>query len=406
MTTVLVCTQWSSPSETIEEPDEQALWRELLVQRSEPGQALVLAGTSRLAGAGTGLGGRGRTTAPASPHERALSAQAPPFLDGGLEVVLEPLDPGWPQRSMLIERSASLVRQRGVLSAPEAKQLSCRAASLARELRHPPSQRFARRLAALQPRRVLVTKDAQSLVAGALDLLPKGCRIVLAGHGELAPWTLDEALAERAEEIAWFDPGDRIDPRGLPGLRRIPLPWRPQRPDRGLAQGFEGPFALVLADWPEDRALLWPQILGRALLNHLAHHRLVFVGRSSAVMWHEGRPWHATGRPTRPQLWGLMEAATVVADIRRDGGLGREAAEAAQVGTPFFAPSSHHMARHFALPYDAVRELVAAIATLCEEPDLADELGRRASQAAGAAAGEHDPSHLSRAGEGGCRTGS
>ncbi len=380
MSTVLARAEWQDPGRLIDEPDEQALSRHALHSISTEDDALVLAGTPAMGD-------------PSDPRGVTAGER---LLDGGLFILREHIEPGWPQRAQLVESAAEEVCGRGMLSADEAETLRMTAAAWARTLRHPPSAAFSHRLVELGPNQLVVDHRAQSLAADAAKKLAGSCRISIIGYGAFHPSALDGDLAKASDEIIWFEPAPSDKDPGSPGVRRFCLPWEPHEPERGLSANLEEPYAVILADWPSGRNLLWPRVTGRALLGRFESQSLVFVSGSSLVAWRGGKPNYVTAPPSRAQLWGLMETAVAVLDMRVDTGLGREAWEAVQLGTPVIAPATHPLATSFILPYASTAEMVGTLAALFADARAASEISKRFAELATEMKGRFEPSALSR----------
>lgn len=167
------------------------------------------------------------------------------------------------------------------------------------------------------------------------------------GGGEIVPLDVALAVSPPGRRLYGIEPGARyvVVLRALEGC--VPGPARPVSP--AVLARVLGAVGVVEVDGEE-----WRYAAG-------GHQVVLSV------------------RPSRVNLWRLMEHAEATIDLRSPGPFGREAVESMLLGTPVVVPEpsaamAHVRAASGGLWYQGVAELLDAVGALME-PALAARLG-------------------------------
>ena len=269
-----------------------------------------------------------------------------------------------------------------------------RARDRAMELRFPPCASAVRVVAEADPDVIVLSPSAEPTA-----------RLLRAAVGDATRMALlvgSSSSADGVRAVVDRDLPDGVstvlvasDPDGLAGAQShcqvVGLPFWAGTGETPLAAEMrdEGPYVVALADWPPWRELLWPSVLGRALLGHLGDIGVVFVGKTGVVLWRRGQPVVAYGPLERAQLWDITSGAECLVDLRVPAELDREVLEAMLLGTAVVVPGNRSRSAREESPsgrltYRSGSELVEAVQLLHGDPvakkEVAAEGRSRAEQ--------------------------
>lgn len=304
-----------------------------------------------------------------SPRARPREAEAWLELAGEMESVLDTDPPG--------DGSARLV---------------ARARARAMELRFPPCPPAVRAVAEADPDLVVLSPSAQptARLLGAAVGDRTRVALLVGSSSESVPAFVDRSLPAGVSTVLVGADPDGLA-KGQGDYEVVGLPFWAGTGSAPLSAELlaEGPYVVALADWPHWRELLWPSVLGRALLGHLGEIGVVFVGKTGMVLWRRGVPVVARGPLERAQLWDIVSGADCLVDLRTPTELDREVLEAMLLGTAVVVPGRRGRSTRDGAPsgritYGSGSELVEAVRLLHSDPsarlEVAAEGRHRAEQ--------------------------